>query len=46
MATPTGQKIAIVTGSAMGLGYEFASQLIAKGWLVVGSTTAGDATRG
>ncbi|TPF80601.1 SDR family NAD(P)-dependent oxidoreductase [Bifidobacterium sp. UTCIF-24] len=36
MATPTGQKIAIVTGSAMGLGYEFASQLIAKGWLVAG----------
>ena len=36
MPTTTGQKIAIVTGSALGLGYELASQLIAKGWLVAG----------
>ena len=36
MPTTTGKKIAIVTGSALGLGYELASQLIAKGWLVAG----------
>ncbi len=35
MPTTTG-KIAIVTGSALGLGYELASQLIANGWLVAG----------
>ena len=34
MPTTTGKKIAIVTGSALGLGYELASQLIANGWLV------------
>ena len=33
MPTTTGKKIAIVTGSALGLGYELASQLIANGWL-------------
>ena len=32
MPTTTGKKIAIVTGSALGLGYELASQLIANGW--------------
>ena len=31
MPTTTGKKIAIVTGSALGLGYELASQLIANG---------------
>ena len=31
-----GRNIAIVTGSALGLGYELAKQLIAKGWLVAG----------
>ena len=31
-----GNTIAIVTGSALGLGYELASQLIANGWLVAG----------
>ncbi|KAB8292785.1 SDR family oxidoreductase [Bifidobacterium avesanii] len=31
-----GKAIAIVTGSAMGLGYELARQLIAKGWFVAG----------
>lgn len=36
MATTTGKSIAIVTGSALGLGYELASQLIDKGWLVAG----------
>ena len=36
MATTTGKNIAIVTGSALGLGYELASQLIDKGWLVAG----------
>ena len=36
MPTTTGKKIAIVTGSALGLGYELASQLIANGWLVAG----------
>ena len=36
MPTATGKKIAIVTGSALGLGYELASQLIANGWLVAG----------
>ena len=30
MATTTGKSIAIVTGSALGLGYELASQLIDK----------------
>ena len=33
MPTTTGKKIAIVTGSALGLGYELASQLIANGWV-------------
>ena len=36
MPTTTGKKIAIVTGSALGLGYELASQLIANGWLGAG----------
>ena len=36
MSTADGKKIAIVTGSALGLGYELARQLIAKGWFVAG----------
>ncbi|KFI48965.1 SDR family oxidoreductase [Bifidobacterium biavatii] len=36
MATSDGKKIAIVTGSALGLGYELARQLIGKGWFVAG----------
>lgn len=36
MSTAAGKKIAIVTGSALGLGYELARQLIAKGWFVAG----------
>lgn len=39
MPTTTGKKIAIVTGSALGLGYELASQLIANGWLWPVSTS-------
>ena len=31
MSTAAGKKIAIVTGSALGLGYELTRQLIAKG---------------
>ena len=33
MPTTTGKKIAIVTGSALGLGYELASQPLAMSWL-------------
>ena len=40
MSTPAGKKIAIVTGSALGLGYELARQLIGKGWFVAGIDTA------
>ena len=36
MSTADGKKIAIVTGSALGLGYELARQLVAKGWFVAG----------
>lgn len=36
MSTAAGKKIAIVTGSALGLGYELTRQLIAKGWFVAG----------
>ncbi|MBW3092348.1 SDR family NAD(P)-dependent oxidoreductase [Bifidobacterium sp. 82T10] len=36
MAASDGKKIAIVTGSALGLGYELARQLIGKGWFVAG----------
>ena len=36
MSTAEGKHIAIVTGSALGLGYELARQLISKGWLVAG----------
>lgn len=36
MTDAQGRNIAIVTGSALGLGYELAKQLIAKGWLVAG----------
>ena len=36
MSTADGKKIAIVTGSALGLGYELTRQLIAKGWFVAG----------
>ena len=36
MSTAAGKKIAIVTGSALGLGYELARQLIGKGWFVAG----------
>ena len=31
MTTATGKRIAIVTGSALGLGYELARQLIERG---------------
>lgn len=34
--TAQGRRIAIVTGSALGLGYELARQLIARGWFVAG----------
>ena len=34
MSTAAGKKIAIVTGSALGLGYELARQLIGKGWFL------------
>ena len=40
MSTAAGKKIAIVTGSALGLGYELARQLIGKGWFVAGIDTA------
>lgn len=36
MADINGRRIAIVTGSALGLGYELARQLIDKGWFVAG----------
>lgn len=36
MATSDGRKIAIVTGSALGLGYELTRQLIERGWFVAG----------
>jgi NADP-dependent 3-hydroxy acid dehydrogenase YdfG len=36
MSTTAGKKIAIVTGSALGLGYELARQLIDRGWFVAG----------
>ena len=36
MSTTAGKKIAIVTGSALGLGYELARQLIDSGWFVAG----------
>lgn len=36
MSAAEGKHIAIVTGSALGLGYELARQLISKGWLVAG----------
>ncbi|OZG57955.1 short-chain dehydrogenase [Bifidobacterium tissieri] len=36
MSTQSGRKLAIVTGSALGLGYELARQLIDKGWFVAG----------
>lgn len=35
-----GRNIAIVTGSALGLGYELTKQLIADGWFVAGIDTA------
>ena len=36
MADANGKRIAIVTGSALGLGYELAKQLIEQGWFVAG----------
>ncbi|NEG88715.1 SDR family oxidoreductase [Bifidobacterium aerophilum] len=36
MAASDGRKIAIVTGSALGLGYELTRQLIERGWIVAG----------
>ncbi len=36
MSTAAGKKIAIVTGSALGLGFELARQLVDKGWFVAG----------
>ena len=36
MTTTEGRNVAIVTGSARGLGYELACQLIERGWLVAG----------
>ncbi|MBW3094748.1 SDR family oxidoreductase [Bifidobacterium sp. 64T4] len=36
MTTAEGTSIAIVTGSARGLGYELARQLIERGWIVAG----------
>lgn len=36
MTTTEGRNIAIVTGSARGLGYELACQLIERGWIVAG----------
>ncbi|RSX54035.1 short-chain dehydrogenase [Bifidobacterium goeldii] len=36
MATSDGKNIAIVTGSALGLGYELTRQLIEQGWFVAG----------
>ena len=36
MADSQGRNIAIVTGSALGLGFELAKQLIGKGWFVAG----------
>ncbi|RSX56997.1 SDR family oxidoreductase [Bifidobacterium samirii] len=36
MAMDNGRKIAIVTGSALGLGYELTRQLIDRGWFVAG----------
>ena len=32
MTTTEGRNVAIVTGSARGLGYELACQLIERGW--------------
>lgn len=36
MANGNGKRIAIVTGSALGLGYELAKQLIEQDWIVAG----------
>ena len=36
MADAQGRNMAIVTGSALGLGYELAKQLIERGWFVAG----------
>lgn len=36
MVDTNGKRMAIVTGSALGLGYELARQLIGKGWFVAG----------
>lgn len=36
MTASDGRKIAIVTGSALGLGYELTRQLIERGWIVAG----------
>ena len=46
MSTAAGKKIAIVTGSALGLGYELARQLIGKGWFVAGIDFMKDVNRG
>lgn len=40
MTNSNGRNIAIVTGSALGLGYELTKQLIADGWFVAGIDTA------
>lgn len=36
MEQTNGKRIAIVTGSALGLGYELTRQLIDRGWFVAG----------
>ena len=36
MERTNGKRIAIVTGSALGLGYELTRQLIDRGWFVAG----------
>lgn len=40
MTNSNGRNIAIVTGSALGLGYELTKRLIADGWFVAGIDTA------
>lgn len=40
MTNSNGRNIAIVTGSALGLGYELTKRLIADGWFVGGIDTA------
>lgn len=39
MTNSNGRNIAIVTGSALGLGYELTKQLIADGWFVWPAST-------